>query len=329
MEIPAKLDCETLSVFCRVRSGSLDVLLDSGGIGKIRADQGLLPAPVRRADRVHGREPGGREMSDIEFVDPNKPIRVGEFWFKNPNKKCGIWRIPNQEGLWSIGVEFIDSLEDYADSSITLQNFLRSKKDILQGLTLNIMIKYSGQNREMIFLEEDAMFDVFLLQYSTKPNAIEYQNGAREKFNELRKTGIALRGDVEDKLQDPHERTLILKMLLNMNEEYIELQSKVQDIDEKQVVLIQQLNKKYLSPDNRDLLNAIVHQIHLNTGIPHGVIFKDIYKQFRIYKPKSNMRPINFILDKDFPFIKQYLEKKYKLLPFFMNTSKDKTEADV
>ncbi len=262
-------------------------------------------------------------MNEIDIIDQNEPKRISEFYLKNPTKPVGIWKLPNVQGFWSIGVEFIDSLEAYPDATVTIQDFIRSKKNILQGLKLNMMVSSSGQKREMIFLQEDAMFDIFLLQYSQKPIAKEYQQGAREKFIELRKTGIAIREDMKEQLKtNSYEyRKYMLNLLLEFNEEQKQLQGQVHEI-EVQIIdvntqLSENLREKYISIDNKDFLINMVHQIHLNSNIPHDIIYYRIYEKFRVFKPKSNLKRINFILNEDIPAIKQYLEQKYKLLTFF------------
>jgi prophage antirepressor-like protein len=123
-------------------------------------------------------------------------------------------------------------------------------------------------------------------------------------------------------LKDPYEqRKIILEMLMTINEEQRGLKDTVQELEEKYLTLTKKLNGAYLSFDNRDKLIAMIHQIHLNNGKPHGVIYKDLYDTFDVPRPKSNLKRINFVLDAQFPAMKKYLENKYKLLSFFMNAS--------
>lgn len=256
------------------------------------------------------------KKTEIDFFD--EPRRVGETQFTPDSKPFGIWVIPSYKGTWALGIEVLASL-GYKDPSNNLARFLDRKYDELEDLYLNVPIVHAGQRREMTFLHEDAIFDVLLPQYSTKPIAKEYQEQARAKFRELRKTGVAVRGDVEEKLQDPYEqRKLMLEMLMVINEEQRTLKDNVQELEENFLVLSEKLNEKYISLPNRDRLLAIVHQIHLNSKLSHKEIWNDLYRRFDVPKPKSNLARINFIYDSQVPAIIRYLGEKYKLLSFYM-----------
>lgn len=217
-----------------------------------------------------------------EIIQFDKPERIGEVEFTADSKPFGIWRIPNREGAWALGVEVFTTL-GYTQPSASLNDFVNGKAFELNGLVfrqkLSDEFKSQRGNPTRTFLHEDAIFDVLLSQYSRQPIAKEYcQRMIEEVMYPYRTTGVVIHKNIEESIEDMTKAALSLLQQLNPKLE------QVNDHEHR----IQQLEASTVVDGVDDLPWKVVDRIEFLKDIEYPLI--DLLKKAKkadIIKPKT------------------------------------------
>ena len=133
-------------------------------------------------------------------------------------------------------------------------------KGIDEEEKLSVTILHAGQNREVIMLTEDGLYEV--LMQSRKPIAKEFKKQVKEILKNVRKHGVYMTDEVLEKtLSDPDYMIGLLTKL--KEEKQARLKAEEENkllVEENETISLENrlLNGEVFSWSNRNLLNAII-----------------------------------------------------------------------